>query len=124
MATTADRFKTVFEPELIKEIEQRGKHMAFKSGDVILDIGQQVKIMPIILSGSVKISRVDEEGRELLGGISVVPGLQGLAGFDHHRQGPRSRRVHHDCERQDGDHDCGRRCRPQPICCQHGPAGG
>ena len=40
--------------------------MSFKSGDVILDIDQLVKIMPIILSGSVKISRMDEEGRELL----------------------------------------------------------
>jgi CRP/FNR family transcriptional regulator len=66
MQFVADRFKTVFEPELLKEIEQRGKPMSVKAGDVILDIGQQVKLMPIILSGSVKISRTDEEGHELL----------------------------------------------------------
>lgn len=61
-----ERFKTVFEPDLLKELVQRGKPMFVKAGETILDIGQQVKMMPIILSGSVKITRMDEDGRELL----------------------------------------------------------
>lgn len=37
-----------------------------KAGEVILNIGQAVSMMPLILSGTVKVSRIDEEGRELL----------------------------------------------------------
>ena len=50
----------------------------------------------------------DQKGGESLGGISVAPGIQGLAGFDHHGQGPGSRRVHHDAKRDHGDQDRGR----------------
>lgn len=66
MAILTERFKTLFEPELLSQLEQRGKVMSAKAGETILDIGQQVKIMPVILSGSVKITRMDEDGRELL----------------------------------------------------------
>lgn len=61
-----EQFKTLFEPELVAEIEKHGKVLEVKAGDVILDIGQQVRSIPIILSGSVKVSRIDEDGKELL----------------------------------------------------------
>ncbi len=61
-----DHFKNIFEPELIHELEQRAKLMQVKAGVTILDIGQIVRHMPIILSGTVKVSRTDEDGRELL----------------------------------------------------------
>lgn len=59
-------YKYIFEPELLKELEENGKPISVKSNDVILDIGQIVRMMPIIISGTVKISRLDEDGRELL----------------------------------------------------------
>lgn len=59
-------FKTIFEPELLAELEKKAKRVSAKAGDVILNIGQAVKTIPIVLSGSVKISRLDEDGRELL----------------------------------------------------------
>jgi len=61
-----ERFKLVFEPELLDIIEKTGQVITVKSGDTIMDIGQIVRTMPLIISGTVKVSRVDEEGRELL----------------------------------------------------------
>jgi CRP/FNR family transcriptional regulator len=60
-----DRFKNVFEPELLKEFEEKAKHLFLKDGETIIDIGQTVRVMPIILSGTLKISRIDGEGNEL-----------------------------------------------------------
>ena len=61
-----ERFKLVFEPELLDIIEKTGQVITVKSGDIIMDIGQIVRTMPLIISGTVKVSRADEEGRELL----------------------------------------------------------
>lgn len=58
-------FKEQFEPGLIQELEEKGKVMHAKSGDVVLDFGQLIRSIPILISGSVKISRIDEEGKEL-----------------------------------------------------------
>ncbi len=61
-----EQFKHIFEPELLKEFEEKVKHISAKEGDIILDIGQSVRVIPIVLSGTIKISRIDDEGRELL----------------------------------------------------------
>ena len=59
-------FKHIFEPELLKEFEEKAKQISAKEGDIILDIGQTVRVIPIVLSGTLKISRIDDEGHELL----------------------------------------------------------
>ncbi len=59
-------FKLSLEPDLIKEITEKGKLTTLKEGDTLLDIGQTVRIIPLLLSGSLKISRIDNEARELL----------------------------------------------------------
>lgn len=61
-----ERFIDVFEKDLLEEMEKRGKLQKIKGGDTILDIGQTVRVMPVVLSGIVKVTRMDEEGRELL----------------------------------------------------------
>lgn len=61
-----EQFKYLFEPELIEAIEAKAKLVSLKADDVIIDIGQLVKQMPIILSGSIKVTRIDEKGREIL----------------------------------------------------------
>ena len=61
-----EQFKLLFEPELVKAIEKHARLVSVKAGEVILDIGQLVRTMPIILSGTVKVSRMDEDGKELL----------------------------------------------------------
>jgi len=61
-----EHFKTLFEPGLVKALDKHAKLMSVKAGEVILDIGQTVRTMPVILSGTVKVSRIDEDGKELL----------------------------------------------------------
>ena len=61
-----EKFEYLFEPELITAIEATAKLVSMKADDVIIEIGQLVKQMPIILSGSIKVTRVDEKGREIL----------------------------------------------------------
>lgn len=59
-------FKDIFEPALLKEMESKTEIRTVKAGTAILDVGQIVRAMPVILSGSLKVSRTDEEGREIL----------------------------------------------------------
>ena len=61
-----ERFNLVFEKELLDEMETKGIPVSVKAGTVILDVGQTVRTMPILLSGSIKVSRTDEDGREIL----------------------------------------------------------
>jgi len=66
MKTISEIFVNTFEKELLEEMELYGSLVTVKAGDLILDIGQTVRTMPIILSGTVKVSRTDEDGKELL----------------------------------------------------------
>lgn len=59
-------FKDLFEPELLNEMELAAQTLSVKEGEVILDIGQTVRIIPLLLKGSLRITRVDESGNELL----------------------------------------------------------
>lgn len=59
-------FKDIFEPALLKEMESKTEMKTVKAGAAILDVGQIVRVMPIILSGSLRVSRKDDEGREIL----------------------------------------------------------
>ncbi|HRO44729.1 Crp/Fnr family transcriptional regulator [Agriterribacter sp.] len=59
-------FKDIFEPALLKEMESKTEMKTIQAGEAILDVGQIVRVMPIILSGSLRISRTDNEGREIL----------------------------------------------------------
>lgn len=62
----AEKFKNVFEPELLNEIKAKAKLVQVKEGDIILDIGQTVKIIPLLIKGILKITRADDYGKELL----------------------------------------------------------
>ncbi|HZH86071.1 MAG TPA: Crp/Fnr family transcriptional regulator [Brumimicrobium sp.] len=61
-----EQFKYTFEPQLLEEFKSIAKEVSVKAGDVILDYGQIVRSMPIIASGTAKVSRMDDEGREIL----------------------------------------------------------
>jgi len=64
--TITEQFSHIFEPELLKEFEDKAKHISAKEGDIIINIGQTVRVIPIVLSGTLKISRIDDNGHELL----------------------------------------------------------
>ncbi|MDT0677906.1 Crp/Fnr family transcriptional regulator [Autumnicola musiva] len=56
----------IFEEELIAEIEKIGILKSVKEGDIIIDINDYIKAMPLLLQGAIKILREDKEGNELL----------------------------------------------------------
>ncbi len=64
--TIHEQFKLIFEPELLEKLDQVARHLSLKAGDTVIEIGNTVRIMPIVLSGTLKVSRIDEEGREIL----------------------------------------------------------
>ncbi|MDT0293331.1 Crp/Fnr family transcriptional regulator [Mesonia ostreae] len=55
-----------FEPALIEEINRVATFMDVEEGQDLIKPGQYIKSMPLLLSGSIKIMRNDEEGQELL----------------------------------------------------------
>ncbi len=61
-----DSFNSLFEPELVHEMLSCGQVMQFKEADVIMDYGKFIRMMPIIVSGTVKVLRMDENGKEIL----------------------------------------------------------
>lgn len=61
-----DNFQYLFEKELLAELNERGRILHVQAGDTILDAGQLVRVIPLVLSGTVKVSRTDDDGRELL----------------------------------------------------------
>lgn len=58
-------FPQIAEAALQQSILDHGRVYTFQEGEVIMDIGQYVKIVPLVLKGLIKVSREDEEGREL-----------------------------------------------------------
>ncbi len=56
----------LFEEELLNEIEAIGKCKLIKQGERLLDIGEDIKVMPLLFSGAIKILREDDQGDELL----------------------------------------------------------
>ncbi len=61
-----DNLKNIFEPGLLMEMQQFGNWQSFKEGDLIMDYGKYIRMMPVILKGTVKVSRLNENGNEIL----------------------------------------------------------
>lgn len=66
MIANLDIFKSIFEPQLIQEMQQFGILQTFNEGDLIMDYGKYVRMMPIVLKGTVKVYRLDEKENEIL----------------------------------------------------------
>lgn len=54
------------EEGLLKIIAERGQRHCFPAGTTIMDFGDLVRMMPVILEGSIKVSRQSEDASELL----------------------------------------------------------
>lgn len=55
-----------FEPELIKAIDRTGMLRTYKKGEVLVQTGQQIKNVFVILKGCVKVFRENETGAQFL----------------------------------------------------------
>ena len=59
-------FGYLFEEELILEIQELGVPKEFKEDSNIIEVGDYIKSMPLLVSGAIKILREDEHGDELV----------------------------------------------------------
>ncbi|WP_333878399.1 Crp/Fnr family transcriptional regulator [Flavobacterium sp.] len=56
----------IFEEKLLDEIAQVAQLKTFEEGDILIDFGDYIKTMPLLLSGAIKILREDFDEGELL----------------------------------------------------------
>ena len=56
----------LFEDKLIEEINTIGILKKISEGQKLIEIGQYIKSMPLLISGAIKIMRDDGDGEELL----------------------------------------------------------
>lgn len=59
-------FPNLYEPALLEEIETFGQSQKAPAGITLMDIGKYIKSFPLLISGSLKIMREDENGNEIL----------------------------------------------------------
>ena len=61
-----EKFNHILDNNLVKEIFETGTFRQFEKDDIIIDINQPLKYIPLLLSGNIKILREDNAGNELL----------------------------------------------------------
>jgi len=66
LMSTSTAFDSTFEPALIKEMAEYGEVKHYKEGDIIMDYDKYIRMMPIIVKGTIKVLRKDERGKEIL----------------------------------------------------------
>lgn len=66
LALLKEHYGSIFEQKLMDEIVHCSQLRDFKEGDVLIDFGAQIKKMPLLLSGAIKILREDFDEGELL----------------------------------------------------------
>lgn len=63
---TLHQINYLFDDFIIKNIGIFGILKTYKSNDIIMDIGQELTHIPLLLEGNIKVLREDHEGNELL----------------------------------------------------------
>ncbi len=61
-----ETYSDVFEEGLMKELAERSKYVHVEANEVLMEVGQMVNYVPLVVSGILKVSRIDESGNELL----------------------------------------------------------
>ncbi|MDG4716435.1 MULTISPECIES: Crp/Fnr family transcriptional regulator [Winogradskyella] len=61
-----DPFSYLFDEEIISNISQIANIKTFKKNDIIIDIKEELKYVPLLIKGNIKVLREDNEGSELL----------------------------------------------------------
>lgn len=60
-----DRLPNFTDTRLLDALATEGKIVEFEPGTLIMEPGQFVKMVPIVLDGAIKVLRMDEDGKEL-----------------------------------------------------------
>ena len=58
-------FPDLHDQNLINELSEHGRCMKFKAGDTIIDYGEFIRLVPLVLEGSIKVLRENDEKEEL-----------------------------------------------------------
>jgi len=61
-----NKYGHLFEDALLNEINQFGTFKDIPEGYQLIDTGQYIKSMPLLISGAIKVMRDDDDGDELL----------------------------------------------------------
>ena len=61
-----EAYNYIFEEALLDEISNVALYKEFKTDDFLIEIGDYIKSMPLLLNGAIKILREDADGDELL----------------------------------------------------------
>ena len=56
----------LFEEALLQEINYVGVYKEVSQGSTLIQVGQYINLMPLLISGAIKIFREDKEGDELI----------------------------------------------------------
>jgi CRP/FNR family transcriptional regulator len=60
-------FPQIAERELQAEVAEAGQLMHFRAGEVIMDYGSYIKMVPLIIKGSIRVTKEDDlDGKEIL----------------------------------------------------------
>ncbi len=62
----SSNFGYLFEDDLLSEIKEIGISKTIPQNDVIIEIGEYIKFMPLLLNGAIKILREDQNGEGLV----------------------------------------------------------
>ena len=65
-ADVAERFDGIFDSALMDDLLTCGEHMVVPAGTMLMDVGQPMTCIPLLLDGAIKIMRLDNEGEEML----------------------------------------------------------
>ncbi len=65
-AETLGQIEYLFDEFIIQNIVTYGVLKKFKANDIIMDIGQELTHIPLLLEGNIKVLREDQDGNELL----------------------------------------------------------
>src|SRR5215475_2575054 len=61
-----NKFSSFFEADLLAELETKSMLMQVNEGQTMLNPGQAIRAVPLVMSGILKVSRVNDEGQEIL----------------------------------------------------------
>jgi CRP/FNR family transcriptional regulator len=60
------QFHYVFDEFIINNISEHGILKTFQTNDIIMDLGQELTQVPLLIEGNIKVLREDHDGNELL----------------------------------------------------------
>lgn len=59
-------FPSLNNPELSDTISEKAVFLTIPAGKILMNTGDHIQLIPLVVKGSIKVSRADESGHEVL----------------------------------------------------------